>query len=625
MKTPEKVASESTLFEFGPFRLDARHRALRHEGHLVVLTPKAFDALALLVRRHGQTVTKQALMDELWPDCHVEENNLHQQIGTIRRALGDVANGSRYIETVPRRGFCFVGTVKELPIELQASAETPRAAVIRRRWWMTTVAILTFGVGAALVLWSLGMGPQAPPRPAPPYSLAVLPFLMVGGTGGNDYLGVGMADALITRLGNLKDIAVRPTSAIDDYVDVARDHIGVGQKLGVDMILDGRMQRSQDRLRVTAQLVDVRSRATLWSGRFDEPLEDIFALQDAIAERLADSLEVELTADDRRRLARRQTANPAAYEAYLRGRYLWNRRTQPDIRKAIEYFERAIALDPKYAPAYVGLADCHANFNETTRAKAALETALGLDPMLAEAHASLGFVLYVDWDLAGAERELKRAVALGPNYSTAYHWYAYSLMTTGRLDAALAAIQRAQQLDPLSLIINTDVGEILYFAREYDRAIEQLESTLALDSNFMTAHYVLGRAYEAKGQHARAIEEYRRAMALSPQPGVTGVEGFLGHAYAVSGNKDEARALIARLKTRSSVVAQPASALPIASYDIGVIHAGLGETDQAFAWLRRACQHHSYSMLYLDVDPRLHHLHADPRYHELRRCVGFPP
>lgn len=460
-----KIAQSETAqpcYEFGPFRLDATERLLLRDGEPILLPPKAFDTLLVLVANCGRILKKDDLMKAVWPETLVEENNLSQYVSALRKALGDDPNGHRYIETVPRLGFRFVARVIEAG-EARAGgfARAPESA----------------------------RGEGAPVR-----SIAVLPFKYLGGAGGDEYLGLGIADAIITRLSNLRQIVVRPTSSVRKYAGTAQDPLVAGRELRVEAVLEGNIQRAGNRIRATVQLISVRHEAPLWAEKFDVEFRDIFTVEDATSEQVARALILKLTREERELLAKRYTADSEAYQLYLKGRYNWNKRSQGGLRTASSYFQQAIDKDPSYALAYAGLADCHnlhSYYGELPpresfpKAKAASIKALEIDDGLAEAHTSLAFVrAWYDWDWPAAESEFQRALELNPNYATAHHWYALFLTAMERAGEALEEIQLAHEIDPLSLPINRDVGLVYHRARQCDRAIEQYLETIELDPRF---------------------------------------------------------------------------------------------------------------------------------------------
>lgn len=580
------------LYSFGPFELNTEEQVLVREGHFLALKPKVFHLLLVLVQNSGRVVCKDELMKKVWSDSFVEESNVAVGICKIRKLLGGESNGHTYIETVPRRGYRFVASVTE--ISQPASDRSVSDSV----------------EGVALDGYAhCGKG-----------TIAVLPFKLIGTTG-CDYLRVGMADALITRLTNLTQVTVRPTSSIRRY-DGAQDPILAGRELSVEWVLDGSVQKAGKRIRVTAQLVNVANGVLLWADKFDEKFTDIFSVEDSISEQLVNALALELSGRDRRLLEKRHTDNTDAYEAYLKGLYFLAKRTGKACKKAIEYFEQAILIDPKYAVAYAGVADCYIVLGTVSpsrecnrKGEEACLSALALDPELAEAHASLGHVRTRQWNWAGAEEEFRRANALNPNYASAHSGYAFCLIEIGRYDDALAEIQKAHALDPLSLIINCQAGSLLYLARRYDNAIEQLRKTLALDEGFAIAHFCLGYCYEAQGKYTESIAAYQRARrGLGNMPELP---ASLARVEALLGKKHSALQAIERLtRLRKSRYVQPNF--------IALIYSALGDNEAAFRWLERAYAERDEDLALLEVDPRFDQLRGDPRFKSLVQRVGLP-
>ena len=598
------------------------------------MTPKAFDTLLLLVRHRERTVDKRELMKALWPDTFVEESNLTQQIFTLRKLLGEQPSGRPYIETLPKRGYHFAAPVTEVRDEPAGEAAGPtvhRMTVSsgRRARYTAALVLIALALGAG-GWWLSGRGRSGMLSEAAPVrvkSLAVLPFTSLSPDASHEYLGLGMADALITRLGNLRQIVVRPTSAVRRYVNRDHDPVKAGRELQVDAVLYGNIQRDGDRLRVTAQLININTGTPFWSEQFDTQWTDVFGVEDAISEQLARALTLHLTPEDRKRLEKRYTRDRAAYEAYLRARYFWNRRTPDGHLKAIEHAKQAIDRDPRYALAYTGLADAYtllgsiqsdavARREALARAKAAAQQALAIDEELAEAHTSLAFVLmHADWNWGLADAHFQRAIQLNPGYPTAHHWYAYWLSARGRHEEALAAIERARSLDPTSPILNTDVAELQYFAGRYDQAIARAEEALAIDPEFILARRVLGWALEAKGDVDGAIGQLRRALDRAPDR--ADLVASLGHAYASAGRRQEAERALATLEGRSAHAGVDVDA------ELALIHAGLGRRDQALRYLERAYQQRSTWMILLAVDPRWNSLRRDVRFEDLVHRVGL--
>jgi TolB-like protein/tetratricopeptide (TPR) repeat protein/tRNA A-37 threonylcarbamoyl transferase component Bud32 len=510
-----------------------------------------------------------------------------------------------------------------MPVTARRGRASYRAGkFVRRNRWGVAASI----VGALIAaIGSVTYVRMTDPRGAsdpPARSVAILPFHAIGIVPDDEYLAVGMADALITRLSNMRQLAVRPTSAILKYGS-ATDVIAAARELRVDAVLDGRIQRQGDRIRVTTQLIGVDDAAPLWAATFDEPFTDLFAVQDAISQRVAESLLRRLTADDRGRLTAGATTDPEAFQLYLRGRFQWNKRTEEGFAKAIELFNQAIMRDPQYAAAHAGLADTYLNLFDyglmpaaeaTAKATAAATRALELDDGLAEAHNSLAHIHLHEWRWADAEKEFERAIDLSPSYPSAYHWYALYLTSVGRVKEAVAAIERAQELDPVSLRISADVGQAYNAARLPDRAIEQERKVLELDPNFRVAYWIRGMAYEQKGMLGEAVDQFREALKRSP--GNPNYLAALGHALALQGDVREARRTIEALEKSR----KPGDG---STFFLALVYTGLGETDAALDWLEAACDERSGSVRYLKVEPRLDPVRSHPRFQALLGRVGL--
>jgi DNA-binding winged helix-turn-helix (wHTH) protein/tetratricopeptide (TPR) repeat protein len=656
------------LYEFGPFRLDVTERLFLKDDSPVALTPKAFEMLVVLVERSGHLVEKDELLKEVWRDQFVEESNLSQNIYLLRKALGEGPNEHQYIETVPRRGYRFVADVKEVRaaegdgvddadivlekrtrarilIEEESNEEESAgseaqvknrpalvglASVASRRnltrRLLLALIILAFCAGAMLLYLWMSKARKPSEKGRLPGAIAVLPFKPLGAESSDEMLGLGMADATISKLSNLQQMPVLPTSAIFKYTGRDQDPVAAGQELGVETVLDGTVQHAADRVRVTVQLISLREGRTLWSGKFDEQFTNIFAVQDSISEQVAQALALQLTPDAKRQLSKRYTENTEAYQSYLMGIYFWNKRTKDGLNRAISYFQQAIDRDSNYALAYAGLADSYHLIvyygYETSspeevykKAQAAATRALALDETLAEAHTAMAMIqANYEHDTAASEQSLKRALALNPSYATAHQRYAWVLLASGRLDEAIQEMRRALDLDPVSLTINAALGSMFNFARRYDEAIEQLQRTVAMDPNFSLARYNLGLAYEHKGMYEEAIAEFQRARALDPD--TTDATEGLGYVYAVTGRKAEARKVLAELQ-------ETARRKEVSRYNIALIYAALGQNDQAFEWLEKAAADHSLQTIYLRFDPQLDILKTDPRFKDFLRRHDF--
>jgi len=647
------------LYEFGPFVLDAAERLLLRDGQPVPLPSKTFDTLLALVERGGRLVEKEELMKAVWPDTAVEESNLNHHVWALRKALGDGSNRSRYIETVPRHGYRFAAGVRELTgageealvvekhtltrvvtLEEEETADEPVADAQlpgqrllgagkgkrpRARWKVVAGALCLLAVAGLLALYRPWQREAAKPEAgvvAQPRlnSIAVLPFKAIGAESADEYLSLGLADALITRLGNVREVVVRPTSAVRRYTDANQDPVTIGRQQGVDAVLDGSFQRRGDRLRLTVQLIRVADGATLWSAQFDERFTDIFAMQDSISERVACDLVARICGE----ATRQKPVNIDAYEAYLKGRYFWNKRTRDGFRRAVEYFKQAIEIDPTYARAYAGLGDAYgylggddpaAQSESVAKAKAGARRALELDETLSEAHASLGlFAMNYDWNWAEAEKEFRRAIELNPNYATARQWYGEFLAYMGRFDEAVAEIERAHELDPLSLIISTDVAKVYTLARRFGEAIAQYKRTLDVDPDFVEARALLAMAYSMNGQHDEAASEILKVKDLENYPAFL---SWLVYVYGRAGRADEAQRALRRLKDLSKRTF-------VSPLWMAVAYTGLGEKDQAFAWFEKVfAERSSGGGVTLKVNPIFDSLRPDPRFQDLLRRAGF--
>ena len=642
------AASANVLYEFGPFQLDPPERLLLCDGQPVSLTPKAFDLLLALVDRSGHLVEKEELLKIVWPGAFVEEGNLAVTISQLRKALNDDRGQHRYIETVSKRGYRFVAEVKRRDdsalvissaapakeVSLPAPLTQVQVAAAPQVWAQHPrkkfLYALAGGIGiVALVLMAaLVIHHRNPPQTPVPttaiHSLAVLPFQTLGSNSPDKYLGLGMADAVITKLANTGKIVVRPTSAIQQYAIAQQSPQAAGREQGVDAVLEGRIQRDGDRVRVTVQLIRVQDGQQLWADSFDRQITNVFALEDTLSEMAAHSIRLELTGEESRKFSKRPTENPDAYDAYMKGRYFWNKRTESGLKKGLDYFREAIRLDPGFADAYVGMADSYATLGLYSvlppkeafmTAKDAAMRALQMDDSLAEAHAGMGFIhFYYDWDKSGASNEFQRALSENPHDAMAHSWYGESLAATGQYPQAIAEAQRALHDDPLSLIIASNAGWTFALAGHYDQAVEILDKAIEIDPEFPRTHFRLAQVYEARGQYALAIPEFEKAVKLSG--GDPYYEASLGHAYAASGSSHQARGILQDLLARAQQHYIP-------PYAIAVVYEGLGDKDKSFHWLQKAAKDKSTSMVFFRSDPEMASLRSDPRFSQLSAVVNF--
>lgn len=603
-----------TSYEFGPFRLDPVSRLLQRDGDVVPLKPKVFDTLLALVAASGQSVSKDQLMQTVWPDAAVEENNLTQNISALRKAFGEQRDEHRYIVTVPGYGYRFVAPVSEVP-------STAAVPVRRRRvlWpWLAALSFIAIAI-AAVVGYRL-----MPARRTKPVMLAVLPLQNLSGDPNEEFFSDGLTEEMITQLGRLEPdkLAVIARTTTMQYKNTRKHIDEIGRELGVDYILEGSVRRANDQVRVSAQLIRVSDQTHLWAANYQDDARDILAVQSQVSNDIAREIRVQLTPRGRAMLASARPVNPAAHELYLRGRYLWNKRTEDGLQKAAVYFQQAIDRDPTYAASYAGLADAYiaaGNWGFVRpseaypRAKAAAQKALEIDEDSADARVALAYATYLyDWNAKQAESEFRRALGLNPSYASGHQWYAVFLASRGRFDEAIREINRARQLDPLSLIINDVVGWIYSLARRGNDAIAEFRKGLDLDANFYPARYDLGITYAEMGNHTRAIEELEEARVLSGDTERT-LSG-LAYAYALAGNKDRASSLLAQLSDMSRAHYVPA-------YDIAIVYGALGQNDLAFQWLNKAYADRHPWLVMMKVTPILDPLRSDPRFAQLMRRV----
>jgi DNA-binding winged helix-turn-helix (wHTH) protein/TolB-like protein/Flp pilus assembly protein TadD len=620
------------LYEFGPFRIDPSERLLLREGQPVSVTSKAFDALLVLIRRSGHLVEKSELMTAVWGRSFVEEGNLTVAISTIRKALGDDGgDGRKYIQTVARRGYRFLGEVHgvdvievEKPAVVFAPSAPRREAPLSLRFRVRALKVAAMMLVCLGITISFGHFLRPSAAPAAIRSLAVLPFRILSGDAAHTNLGLGVPNALITRLSGAGDIIVRPTSAILKYTSSQSDPVAIGREQKVDAILAGNIEDLPDQVRVSVQLVRTRDGGLLWGATFADSPRQMGVFEDRVVERIVQSMSAFFPAGVKV-LPRRDTDNFKAYELYLQGRYFWDKRTQQGLSRSIEYLQQATSEDPQYARAYAGLADSYVLMDsyglEPSRqaypnAKTAALTALRIDDSLAEAHASLGMIAFnYEWDWSKAEEEFQRSFVINRYEAHAHKWYAQYLRAMGLFERALDEARTAQKLDPLSLNVLTEVGLVYYSSRQYPQAIDAFQGVIDLDPQFVRAHIRLGMTYVAQRDFRNALREFEKAKGLSTETDPY-VDGFVGYAQALSGHTDEARRILARLVQRSRARYVP-------PFDIALVYIGLGERDHALEWLESAYQERSTYLAYAKTDPMFDPVRSDPRFAALLRRMGL--
>jgi DNA-binding winged helix-turn-helix (wHTH) protein/TolB-like protein/cytochrome c-type biogenesis protein CcmH/NrfG len=636
---------QSNVFEFCDFRLDAAKRLLLKGDDKVPvpLTPKVFDTLLYLVEHHGETIEKDRLMNAVWTDTIVEENNLSQNISILRRILGEKRGEHRFIATIPGKGFKFIAPVsvrREIQNpEFNRQAAAPNAFLANanqaektdetkqksNRFWLAVLAVLSIlALGAAGYFSWLNLNYSAANPKVK--TIAVLPFKPLVAENRDEALELGMADTLISRLGGTRETIVRPISSVRRYGGLEQDAVQAGRALAVDSVLDGNIQRWGDKIRANVRLIKVTDGSMLWSETFDEKFTDVFVVQDAIANKVATALALRLSGDEQQRLNKHSTKNAQAYELYLRGRFHYFKLTQAEIRKSIAFYQQAVELDPNYALAYAGIADAYrtlpiagwmvASKEAMPQAKEAAKKALQIDENLVEAYVVLGWVGFLyDWDWNEAEKQLKKAVELNPNSSDAQRAYAHLLSNSGRHAEAAALGKQARELDPLSLINHALEAQFLFYGGRDAEAIDRLQKAIELDPNFWIAHNVLGRVFARQERYDEAVAEFNKAIELS---GGGSTEPFmqLGYALAKSGRRDEAVATLEKLKSLAAEGYVPA-------YNFAVIYNGLGEKEKALNYLEKSFEQREVQLAFIKIDTRWDNLRAEPRFAEIIKQMNL--
>jgi len=663
--------ADKHLYEFGSFVMDPGERLLRHGAARMELPPRAFDTLLVLVENNGRLLEKDSLMRTVWGDTVVEENNLSQVVYLLRKALRDGEDGTRYIETVPKRGYRFVATVRELESgatnggglggvpnlrlhstgqhssvvrtaagevarsqadsprdpspsasNLPAQAANPSA---RRRWiqglvgGLAIVTIVTLLEGARWKQRLFGDADFGPIR-----SVAVLPLQNLSNDSNQEYFVDGLTDELITDLAQIHDLKVVSKTSIMQYKGARIPLPQIGRELGVDAVVEGSVLRSGDRVRITAQLIRTATDRHIWAEAYDGDLKDVLSLQARVAGAITNEVKRNVTAEESGRLRGARAVNPEAFDLYLRGRYAWNQRNMEGFQKAVEYFNHAIEKDPSFALAYSGLADAHTllvlygeNPEGMTEAKAAAERALQLDGTLAEAHTSLAAVkILQDWDWKGAEREFHRALDLNPNFAQAHHWYGNLLLgPEGRHDEAIAELRRAQELDPLSVIINADTGFAYYLAGHYDQALGIYQNVLVANPNFVPVHFYLAQYYRQTGQYDLWLKE---SVADARLAGLPAQAQYLQQLYGQGGFRE---VLEETAKAKGAGAVANYRNVRADSCTSAQSNAALGRNMAALNGLEDCYRWAGTGLLYVKVDPVWTNLRSEPRFQEMLRRI----
>jgi TolB-like protein/DNA-binding winged helix-turn-helix (wHTH) protein/tetratricopeptide (TPR) repeat protein len=622
------------FYDFGPFRFESEQRVLLRDGQPVPLPPKVAETLLLLVQDPGQLIDKDDLIKGVWRDTFVEEGNLNKNIFMLRKVLGQWDEGREYIETVPKRGYRFVATVKEgMQEQRSPSAQAPKTATggctdpstawsTPAKWFtgilLTTVVVLSI----SQLFWRHER--RANPGLTNIHSLAILPLENLSGDPAQDYFADSMTDELITDLGQITNIRVTSrTSSMQYKRNVHKSLPQIARELNVDAIVEGSVLRSGNHVRITAQLIDAPADRHLWAQSYEGELRDVLRLQAQVADGIVKEIRGKLSPERQVTVKSVPTVNPGAYESYLKGFYS-QRFNISGIQNSIAYFQQAISQEPDYAAAYTGMAHAYIELGHMLylppheafpKAKEAALRALQLDDSLADAHEALATVLFLyDWNFPEAEREFRRALELNANTVYSQGDYADYLEAMGRFKESSAATKRLHDLDPLSLSSISSMAADLYWARHYDEAIAPAREVLNADPNFASAHLWLGLAYEQKHKYGLATAELREATRLSNDKMWI---GFVAHTLAVAGDQAAARQILHEMETRSQ-------RNYVSPWWFAIIYCGLGDKDRALVWLERAYKGREHDLVFLNVWPMFDDLKSDPQYQALVRRVGLP-
>jgi TolB-like protein/DNA-binding winged helix-turn-helix (wHTH) protein/Tfp pilus assembly protein PilF len=657
------------------FALDLRPRRLRRGSHVLKLERIPLEILILLLEHGGEIVSREKIVARVWGnDVFLDtDNSIRSAIRKVRQALKDDPETPRFIQTVTGRGYRFIAPIISPQEEHTTEPPKPEASVVppgtqsfvsepdswpqggslglmdqkqertagqvpgteaargqlhrsARTWLFVGLASLAVAsVLSLLEFWSW-RGSRVPAVFQRKTVLAVLPFDNLSRDPDQDFFSEGLTEEMIAQVGKLNRdrLKVVARSSVAKYKGSTLAAREIGKELNADYLVQGSVRRSSDRIRITVQLIKARDQIDVWTESYDRELKDVLAVQDSVVRSIASEIHIALTEEQEERLATPQQISPEAYEAYLKGRYYWNKRTGESMQKAEQYFEQAIDKDPTYAAAYSGLADCNSGLTwhgfkspaeALPKAYAAARKAIEINPESAEAHASLGLAMSHRWDWTGAEAEYRRALHLDPQYANAHHWYGDYLSIRGRHGEALAEAKHALELDPLNLMISTWVGLRYYMARDYSRAIDQNRNSVELDPNFAAAHLLLGEDYLGAGLHSEAVIELKKAANLSGDSPLYTAQ--VAVALAVGGRSGDALRIAHQLEAISRK-------RYVSPYGLAQIYAASNKSEDTFKWLQAAYENHAVWMGYLAVDPIFDRYRSDERFKDLLRRIGLP-
>jgi len=571
-------------YEFGAYRLDEQGRMLFRDGERVALPPKVVELLVALIQAAGRVLTREQLLQQLWPNTVVEEGSLTSHISVLRKSLAEGTNGQEFIETLPKRGYRFVAPVRRVGSDDGAESRDRRDMLV------------------------------------------VLPFENLTTGDKYDYFSDGLTEEMITELARLSPerLGVIARTSAMQFKSTTKSIERIGSELGVSHVLEGSVRRVGERVRITAQLIRVSDETHLWAQSYERGLHDVLEVQAEVARAVALEIKIKLTPHDQQRLhpEKRRSINPQAYELYLRGRHFWYRRTEEGMRKGIECFEEALRYDPSFAAAYDGISDVHTMLacrgitpavESFHKAKAAARQAVRIEPELGEGYASLAHVRLHDWDWVGLESDFRRAMELDPGYAIAHYWYAEYLMAMGRTGEALDRVQHSWELDPLNSVINASVGMIHYLAHDYDRALVALRRGLEVDPTHYVSHLRVGLVCLQKNLANEAIDAMRQAVMHSGSS--TEALAGLAQAHAVAGDKPAMARIVKELGESGQRYVSP--------YNVARVYGAIDDKQRALEWLERAYQEHNPDLIELTREPSFASLRSDVKFRELMSRIGW--
>lgn len=625
------MARTEKVYEFGAYRLDASQHLLFRHDQLIALPPKATQTLVILIENHGRLVEKEDLMKGVWPDTFVEEANLTLQISALRKVLQEESSNGSFIETVPRRGYRFVAPVLERPLDASLERVGPASRLSgprsRNRNALLGVLIGVFCLATAVwIAFAVRHRNQQSTAIAAGdiHSLAVLPLQNLSGDPAQEYLADGLTEELVTDLAQLHGLRVISRTSSMRYKGTQNPLPEIARELGVDGIVEGSVSRSGERVRIHVQLIRASEDVHIWASTYEGDAHDILGLQQGAAQAIAQAIRVRLSPEEEERLTTVRLINPAAHEAYLKGRYEFNQRTPASTKKSVAYFKEATEKDPNYAAAYVALGEAYvlltansiaAPRDSVPKAKQAANRALALDPGMGEAHATLGYLaLFYDWDFDESGKQFRRAIELSPNYAIAHQWYGILLITEKRFDEAEHEFRIALGLDPLSLMTSADLAQVYFYSGRFDETIRQAQKILEINGSFPPAHDLIGMAYEQKGMYSAADAAYQKYVELG---GGGDARMHLAHLYAVTGRPAEAHKLLREMEN-------PPRGEFVSPYDIASVYAGLGDKSHALEWMDSAVQARAAMIPFSGIDPLLSPLRTDPHFQSLLHRIGLP-